>query len=41
MTLSKKQKKITCYHLDTNKDSVENEKNRKKKSCDYDAMRKS
>ena len=40
MTLSKKQKKITCYHLNNKRDSVENEKNRKK-NCDYDAMRKS
>ena len=37
MTLSKKHKKINCYHLKNDKDSVENENNRKKKNCDYDA----
>ena len=36
MTLSKKHKKINCYHLKNDKDSVENENNRKK-NCDYDA----
>ena len=36
-TLSKKHKKINCYHLKNDKDSVENENNRKKKNCDYDA----
>ena len=36
MTLSKKHKKIKCYHLKNDKDSVENENNRKK-NCDYDA----
>ena len=40
MTLSKKQKKINSFHLQNDKDSVENENNRKKK-CDYDAKRKS
>ena len=37
VTLSKKHKKINCYHLKNDKDSVENENNRKKKNCDYDA----
>ena len=36
VTLSKKHKKINCYHLKNEKDSVENENNRKK-NCDYDA----
>ena len=40
-TWSKKQKKINCYHLKNDKDSVENENNRKKKNCDYDAKKKS
>ena len=31
MTLSKKYKKINCYHLKNDKDSVENENDRKKK----------
>ena len=37
MTLSKKHKKINCYHLKNDKDSVENENNKKKKNCDYNA----
>ena len=37
MTLSKKHRKINYYHLKNDKDSVENENNRKKKNCDYDA----
>ena len=37
MTWSKKHKKINRYHLKNDKDSVENENNRKKKNCDYDA----
>ena len=37
MTLSKKHKKINCYHLKNDKGNVENENNRKKKNCDYDA----
>ena len=37
MTLSKKHKKINCYHLKNDKDSCENENNRKKKNSDYDA----
>ena len=37
MTLSKKHKKINCYHLKNDKDSVENENNRKNKNCDYEA----
>ena len=32
MTLSKKHKKINCYHLKNDKDSVENENYRKKKN---------
>ena len=40
MTLSKKHKKINCYHLKNDKYSVENDNNRKK-NCDYDAKRKS
>ena len=41
MTLSKKHKKINRYHLKNDKNSVENENNRKKKNCDYDAKTKS
>ena len=37
MTWSKKHKKRNRYHLKNDKDSVENENNRKKKNCDYDA----
>ena len=36
MPLSKKHKKINCYHLKNDKDSIENENNGKK-NCDYDA----
>ena len=39
MTLSKKHK--SCNPLKNDKDSVENENNRKKKACDYDAKKKS
>ena len=41
MTLSKKHKKINCYHLKNDKESVENESNRKMKKCDCDAKRNS
>ena len=41
MTWSKKHKKINRYHIKNHKNSVENENNRKKKSCDYDAKKKS
>ena len=41
MTSSKKHKKINCSRLKNVKDSVENENNRKKKTCDYDAKMKS
>ena len=37
MTWSNKHKKINRYYLKNDKDSVENENNRKKKNCDYDA----
>ena len=36
----KKHKKINCYNLRNDKDSVENEDNGKK-NCGYDAKRKS
>ena len=36
MTWSKKHKKTNRYQLKNDKDSVENENNRKK-NCDYDA----
>ena len=41
MTWSKKHKKINRYHLKNDKNSVENENNRKKKNCEYDAKKKS
>ena len=37
MTCSKKHKKRNRYQLKNDKDSVENENNRKKKNCGYDA----
>ena len=40
MTLSKKHKKIICYYLENDKECVKNENNRRKKDCDYDAIRK-
>ena len=40
ITLSKKHKKINCYHLENDKERVGNENNRKK-DCDYDARSKS
>ena len=38
MTINKNNK--SCYSLKTDKDSVKNENNRKKKICEYDAKRK-